>query len=149
MKAAILTLLLLTSACATTDSTWVKDVDSNQLTISSGRTKEARFVSISNNQRTWNGSLLGEEEKVQARKDFLVGLSEEEAGKICKDDGYTKIEDPSFNMQDVSPEAYGGGLLGVLIAEAASSYKNIPISSYYRFKCKNEMSSTGELEVRK
>jgi len=142
--------LLLISSCATVDTTWLREIDGNEFEVSSGRLTEGRFITVDNKLRTWNGQFRGGEEKVELRKEFLTKLAEQEAATLCSNSGFEKKDEPNFGMTDTNPMAFGGGLLGVLVAEAVSSYDNLPVSIHYRFKCDNDsLSDNEELEVKK
>jgi hypothetical protein len=134
---------LLLMGCATTDSQWVQQIDGNQFEITSGRLFNSQFVTVTNTRRTWDGDLKGDKDMVPARKKILVDLAKAEAAKICGDDGFEPVGEPTFNMQERDPMAFGGGILGVLIAEATSSYKNIPVSGRYEFNCLGEEKKDG------
>jgi hypothetical protein len=141
-------LALFLSSCATTDAKWLHEKDGNEFQVSSGRANQERFVSIDNSLRTWNGALMGGEDKVPERKTFLKNMAEEEAKRVCGDTNFERVNEPSFGMMDKDPMTFGGGLLGVLIAKAASSYDNLPVSINYKFKCKDDAIDEGELKAR-
>jgi hypothetical protein len=131
--------LLLLSGCSTVDSEWVKNQEGNHLKVSSGRSGERRFVQVHNTMKTWNGKYQGDKALIPERKEFLGSVAKEEAARICGGpQAYVSNDDPSFVMQDSSGSKYGGGLLGEIIADIATSDENIPVSIYYRFKCMDE-----------
>ena len=85
--------------------------------------------------RTWNGDYQGGAEKIPARKKLLNSIADKEAKRVCGHD-FKQLTETYFEMTDKHENTYGGGLLGLAIAQMAASDENIPVSIYYTFSCK-------------
>jgi hypothetical protein len=131
-------LLLSLSACGNGPKTqWYQDYSGNQIEIVSGTMNSHTYSQATNHSHRWVGVYKGEEEKVSSRKDLLNMIVRKEAAKVCGGSQMvTFSEDTSYNMTDSSDAAYGGGLLGVLLNNAFSSYANIPVSASISYDCK-------------
>lgn len=133
---AVLLFALSLTACATSSQPWVESYDSNQFemkTVNDGL--GSNYVVVSNNAAKWQGAYAGGEEMVQYRKELMKYMGEKHLVSVCAANGYQLLDEPSYSMQEQSGMAYGGGLLGELIAEAVSSYENIPSEMRVEYKC--------------
>lgn len=134
--------ILSVNGCVSTDSTWYKNYDGNQLEIKSGhvgdeKTDAKRFVIVTNTNRTWVGSYKGGEEMVPKRKELLFAVGKDEIQKVCSDKVYTLSGEPDYVMLDRSPNVFGGGLIGYALASGLSEYENLPTAMNLGYKCQN------------
>jgi hypothetical protein len=136
-KIALCVLALVLAACGNGPrETWYKDYSGNQIEVQSGTINSHVFTTASNQSRAWVGDYKGGEEQVPARKILFHEVAKEEAARICG--GYERVlnmSETTYNMTDSSDASYGGGLLGLALNHAFSSYDNIPVAGQITYDC--------------
>lgn len=145
IRYASLLLVIALTACshADTGNRWVRTYNGNQLEVVPGYTgdeaENKRFITVSNTNRNWIGTLSGGEEKVAERKQFLLGVAATEAKQLCAPNDFTSRGEPEYVMRDRDTQVYNGGALGVLIGyavdSAMSDYANLPTRIVYDYAC--------------
>jgi hypothetical protein len=169
LTALCLAVPLALGACQTTaqrDAFRYTNLETTNLSVTSGRHFGSRFIVVKKNSSTWTGALAGGSEKYEERRKAMMDLVHEEAARVCGEMGYSLSGTPTFEMTDrsdsnvfASPQtqnavltASGGGALPVLVLEllaaANSPSENIPISVEETFRCKDEVGKGGELKKR-
>ena len=140
-------LLLVVSACAQhIDKNQSLTIAGNPLHIDAGRFDDKRFIRIKHEDIPWKSTYAGGEAKVSKRKGLFKKLTNQAMESQCQPHGYVTQGDPVYQMLENNPSAQYG-LLGYLIAEAMSDYDNLPVSSYQKFLCKDELDAE-ELQAR-
>lgn len=134
-KILITSSMLMLTGCTNISSQWMETIEGNDIDVISGTSGDSRFITVENKLRTWNGSYQGGEEMVPARKALFTKLANEEAKRVCCPQGFVMDGSPSYTMTERNADHYGGGLLGYVIASAAASYENLPVSGHYNFRC--------------